>query len=83
MNPSSKMLIDQCYPYHSNCWRQKQFSCGHNSEVSNIDQNIAHSNQGNPNNNRQWQVPEINQQKKKYFKKIQRLVNYCLTLKFL
>jgi len=47
-------------PYHSHSWRQQQFIGGHNSEVSNVDQHIAHRNQWDPDEDGQWQVPESN-----------------------
>lgn len=47
-------------PYHSNGWRQQQFSGGHSSEVSNVDQHVAHRNQGDPNENGERQIPKSN-----------------------
>lgn len=45
--------------YHSNSWRQQKIGGGQNSEVSNVDQHIADCYQRDPNEDGQWQVPEI------------------------
>lgn len=43
--------------YDGNGRRQKQLARRHHSEVGHIDQNVADSDQGDPDENGQWQVP--------------------------
>ncbi len=59
--------------YHSNSRRHQQFSGGHNSEVSDVDHHITHRYQRDPNEDGQWQVPEINTKKKKTFYIVHRI----------
>lgn len=52
-----------CSSHHSNSWRQQHFIGGHNSEVGNVDHHVAHTNQRDPNEDGQRQVPEDMSQK--------------------